>query len=588
MKRCPLSRYRLGVVVLGLIALHAAVLWRLVDLQILRADEMQQIVQRQHERVLELDPIRGDIYDRNGKELALSRDVYSIYANPSQVKSANRTARQLARLLQVNEAKLRKRLKKDGYFVWIKRKISESEKTEIEKLQLPGVKFIEESQRAYPNGELASHVLGYVGIDNAGLAGIEYSHDNVIRGEPGLVRTYQNGYGEGIRTRTEKRPTGGAALVLTIDRVLQHLAERELVAAVKKSHAKSGSVVILNPANGAVLAMANVPTYDPNRFQRYSQSSWRNRAVADAFEPGSTFKMFVAATALEERVARPTDLIDCQNGAVRVGRRKVRDHKPFGELTFSQVLELSSNVGIIKISSRLDAPRLFESLAAFGFGARTGVGLPGENSGILRSPAAWSALSQAMISMGQEVSVTPLQLAAATATLANGGVYHHPYIVQRVIGRDGRVLRVAKGSPGRRVISPATAETLQRILSGVVLRGTGRLASVPGYTVAGKTGTAQKIDSTGRYSPDDFVASFVGWVPLESPALTILVVIDSPRGNYHGGAIAAPVFSRIAQPALQYLRVQPSLLARRAASAPPIVAEASTASERARFADRSR
>ena len=256
MKRCPLSRYRLGVVVLGLIALHAAVLWRLVDLQILRADEMQQIVQRQHERVLELDPIRGDIYDRNGKELALSRDVYSIYANPSQVKSANRTARQLARLLQVNEAKLRKRLKKDGYFVWIKRKISESEKTEIEKLQLPGVKFIEESQRAYPNGELASHVLGYVGIDNAGLAGIEYSHDNVIRGEPGLVRTYQNGYGEGIRTRTEKRPTGGAALVLTIDRVLQHLAERELVAAVKKSHAKSGSVVILNPANGAVLAMA--------------------------------------------------------------------------------------------------------------------------------------------------------------------------------------------------------------------------------------------------------------------------------------------------------------------------------------------
>ena len=588
MKRCPLSRYRLGVVVMGLIALHAAVLWRLVDLQILRADEMQQIVQRQHERVLELDPIRGAIYDRNGHELALSADVYSIYANPSQVRSAARTAKKLARSLRVNEARLRKRLNKDGYFVWIKRKVSEQEKTRIEKLKLPGVRFIEESQRAYPNHELASHVLGYVGIDNAGLAGIEYSHDSVIRGKPGLVRTYRNGRGEGIRARTERRPTGGASLVLTLDRVLQHVAERELAVAVKKSRAKAGSVVILNPSNGAVLAMANVPTYDPNRFQHYSRSSWRNRAVSDAYEPGSTFKMFVAASALEDGVARPSELIDCQNGAVRVGRRTVRDHKPFGILTFSQILEQSSNVGIIKISSRLDAPRLFESLAAFGFGARTGVGLSGENSGILRSPTSWSDLSQAMISMGQEVSVTPLQLAAATAALANGGVYHEPYLVQRVIGRDGRVLRVAKGSPGRRVISPATAETMQRILSGVVLRGTGRLASVPGYTVAGKTGTAQKIDSTGRYSPDDFVASFVGWVPLESPALTILVVIDSPRGNYHGGSVAAPVFSRIAQPALQYLRVQPSVLARRAASAPSIVAEASTAGGRERFADRAR
>ncbi|MEE9218102.1 MAG: penicillin-binding protein 2 [Acidobacteriota bacterium] len=574
MRKHRLCRARLGVVVVALIATHAVFVWRLMDLQILHADERSSLAKRQHQRLVKLDPIRGPIYDRNGHELALSIEASSVYADPSEVALPRATARKLARVLGLNETSLRRRLKKDAYFVWVKRKVTDRQKERVERMKLPGVSFVQENRRSYPNGTLAAHVLGYVGIDNEGLAGIEYSHDAEIRGEPGLVRTFWNAHGEGIHARTERVPTGGASLVLTLDRVIQHLAERELAEAVRKHRALSGSAVVLEPATGAVLALANVPTYNPNHPRRSPISAWRNRAVMDAYEPGSTFKMFVAAAALEEGLTRPSERIYCEKGAVRVGRRFIRDHKPFGDLSYAEVLQESSNVGSIKVGLRLSASRFFESMASFGFGVRSGIELAGENSGILRSPSAWSEQSQAMLSIGQEVSVTPLQLAAAAAALANGGVYHKPYLVERVIGRDGRVLRVARRDPGRRLISTETSQTLRHMLEGVVLRGTGRRARVAGYSAAGKTGTAQKIDHTGRYSRRNFVASFVGWAPAQAPALVILVVIDSPQGNYHGGSVAAPVFSRIALPALQYLRVPPETPASSAGEPVPLVADA--------------
>lgn len=556
-RRNRISRARLGLLVAALALVHAALLWRLADLQVVRAGELRERAQRQHQRVVRLEPIRGAIYDRNGNELAVSMDVFSVYADPSEVRSPAGTARALSRALGVGEAGLRERLRSPRYFVWVKRRVSDGEKRRVEALRLPGVGFIEESRRFYPKGSLAAHLLGHVGMDNEGQAGLEYAFDAEIRGDPGLAVTLKNGLGERFLTRVEREPTGGAALTLTIDEVLQHLAERELARAVKESRARWGSAIILDPHSGALLALANVPTYDPNAPRRFRPEAWRNRAVGDAYEPGSTFKMFTAALALEAGAARPGEWIHCGNGALQVARRTVRDHKSFGDLTLAQVLEQSSNVGIMKVGMRLP-PRMFhEGARAFGFGEPTGVELPGEGSGILRPPRQWSGLTQAMVSMGQEVSVTPLQLAAAAAAVASGGILRTPYVVERVAGRDGRTLREAAPGPGQRVISAETATALRRILEGVVLRGTGRAAAVPGYRVAGKTGTAQKIDSSGRYSARDFVASFVGWAPARDPALLVLVVMEAPRGPYHGGEVAAPVFSRIAVPALQYLRIPP-------------------------------
>ncbi len=556
-RRNRISRSRLALLV-GLLGLaHLMLFWRLADLQLVRAGDLRERAQRQHQRLVELDPIRGPIFDRHGSELALSAAVASVYADPSEVRSPASTARVLARALGVREGELRERLKSQRYFVWVKRKVSEAEKRRVESLRLPGVGFIEESQRFYPKRTLAAHVLGHVGMDNEGQAGLEFALDSEIRGQGGLALTLKNGHGQGFYTRLEREPTGGAALTLTLDEVLQHLAERELGRGVKESGARQGTAVILDPRSGAILAMANTPTYDPNAPRRYGQEAWRNRAVTDAYEPGSTFKVFSAAISMDRGLSRPEEWIHCGNGGLRVGRRLVRDHKRFGALTFAQVLEQSSNVGIMKVGLRLPPQRLYEGLRRFGFGERTGVELPGESGGILRRPAEWSGLSQAMMSMGQEVSVTPLQLAAAAAAVANGGVLRTPYLVERMVGRDGHILRQGPPGPGERVVAEKTAATLRRVLEGVVLRGTGRGAALPGYRVAGKTGTAQKIDSSGRYSARDFVASFVGWAPARDPAILILVILDSPRGLYHGGEVAAPVFARMALPALQYLRLPP-------------------------------
>jgi cell division protein FtsI (penicillin-binding protein 3) len=552
-----ICRSRLGLLVAALALAHLVVIGRLADLQLVRAGDLRERAERQQQRSVRLEPIRGPIVDRNGNDLALSGDGFSVYADPSEIRNPAAAARSLARALDLREAELRERLSAPRYFVWVKRKVSDAEKAHVESLRIAGVGFLKESRRFYPKRALAAHVIGTVGLDDEGQSGLEFAYDRQVRGEPGSATILKNGHGQGFHMRVDREPTGGASLVLTLDEVLQHLAERELENALQQSRARSGSVVLLDPASGAILALANAPTFDPNQPRRYSADSWRNRAVADAYEPGSTFKMFTAAAALEAGVSRPDEWIFCENGALRVARRVVRDHKPFGALTLTRVLEESSNVGIMKIGLRLSSQQLHDNARRFGFGERTGIELPGESRGLVRRPSQWSGLTQAMMSMGQEVGVTPLQLAAAAAVVANGGWLRRPYVVDRVIARDGRTLSATLPDPGRRVISEDLAATLRRILEGVVVRGTGTKAAVPGYRAAGKTGTAQKIGPDGRYSSRDFVASFVGWAPAHDPALLILVVIDSPRGAYHGGDVAAPVFSRIALPALSYLRVPP-------------------------------
>jgi cell division protein FtsI (penicillin-binding protein 3) len=552
-----ICRTRLGLLVTALAFLHLAVVCRLADLQLLRAGDLRERAERQQQRSVRLEPIRGPIVDRNGNDLALSVEVFSVYADPSHIRDPASAARELARALDLPEADLRARLSAPRYFVWVKRKVSDAEKARVESLRIAGVGFLKESRRFYPKRALAAHVIGTVGMDDEGQSGLEFAYDRQVRGEPGFATLLKNGHGQGFHMRVDREPTGGASLVLTLDEVLQHLAERELHRAVRESRARSGSILLLDPASGAVLALANVPTFDPNQPRRFPPDAWRNRAVADAYEPGSTFKIFTAAAALQAGVARPDEWIFCENGALRVARRIVRDHKPFGALTLASVLEESSNVGIMKIGLRLSAERLHDTARRFGFGERTGIELPGESRGLLRRPSQWSGLTQAMMSMGQEVGVTPVQLAAAVAAVANGGLLRRPYVVDRVIARDGKILSVTLPDPGRRVIPEELAATIRRMLEGVVLRGTGTKAAVPGYRAAGKTGTAQKIGPDGRYSRRDFVASFVGWAPAHDPALLVLVVIDSPRGAYHGGDVAAPVFARIALPALSYLRVPP-------------------------------
>jgi cell division protein FtsI (penicillin-binding protein 3) len=552
-----ICRTRLGLLVAALAFTHLVVVWRLADLQLVRAGDLRERADRQQQRSVRLEPIRGPIVDRNGNDLALSVDGFSVYADPSDIRNPAAAARSLAKALDLREAELRQKLSAPRYFVWVKRKVSDAEKARVESLRIAGIGFLKESRRFYPKRTLAAHVIGSVGMDDEGQSGLEFAYDRQVRGEPGLATILKNGHGQGFHMQVDQEPTGGASLVLTLDEVLQHLAERELESALRQSRAISGSVVLLDPTSGAILALANAPTFDPNRPRRYPADAWRNRAVTDAYEPGSTFKMFTAAAALEAGVSRPDEWIFCENGSLRVAKRVVRDHKPFGALTLTRVLEESSNVGIMKVGLRLPSQRLHESARRFGFGERTGIELPGESRGLVRRPAQWSGLTQAMMSMGQEVGVTPVQLAMAAASIANGGYLRRPYVVDRVIARDGKTMSATLPDPGRRVISDELAATLRRMLEGVVVRGTGTKAAIPGYRAAGKTGTAQKIGPDGRYSARDFVASFVGWAPAHDPALLILVVIDSPRGAYHGGDVAAPVFARIALPALSYLRVPP-------------------------------
>jgi cell division protein FtsI/penicillin-binding protein 2 len=540
----------------GLLGLGA----RCAHLQIIKSSELLDLARTQQEKEVVLDPHRGPIVDRNGKELALSLAVDSVYADPAEVGDLAAAARRLAPVLGLRAGEVREHLEGGRHFAWLKRKITPDLRRRVEALKMPGIGFVRESRRYYPKRKLAAHVVGACGLDNQGLAGLEFAYDTAVRGTPGRMRFLRDGRGGAVLDRTRVEPTAGTGLALTLDEVIQHLAERELDAVMERTSARGAAAVVLQPRTGEILALASRPTYDPNSYSSAREDARRNRAVTDFYEPGSTFKVVTAAAVLDLGRVRPDETIWCGNGSIVVARHRFNeDSHPFGNLTFTEVLARSSNIGAITVARRLEPREFLDAIRSFGFGRKTGIELPGENPGMLRDLVAWSGLSQASLAIGQEIGVTPLQLAAAVGVVAGDGVWVRPHVVQATFGPDGRRVPAPGDGPGRRVISETTARTLRRMLQSVLgAEGTGRAAAVPGYSVGGKTGTAQKSEAGGGYSRDRHVAWFAGFVPADRPALVIVVMVDEPKGpSYHGGAVAAPVFAHIALPALQYLGVPP-------------------------------
>lgn len=550
-----------------LIVAGLALLWmagvggRLAYLQLIRHSDYLARAQRQQQRTIEISPKRGVIYDRNRNPLAMSIQVDSAFAVPSEIADAGLAARLLAGVLRVPRGVLEDRLSASGSFVWIQRKLPPEQAEAIQALNLKGVYLQKENQRFYPKRDLAAHVLGFVDPDEKGLGGLESELDGQIRGKSEHVIVMADARqhrfdGAVVGGVAQREP--GADVVLTLDEKIQYIAERELAAAIAKTHALAGTVIVMNPNTGEILALANWPKFNPNSAVTAPAESRMNRAVSAIYEPGSTFKLITLAAAFDQGVTRPDEIFDCENGSVIVAGHRIHDHKPFGLLSVTEILAQSSDVGAIKIAMRLGAPKFYEYIRAFGFGSPTGVDMPGESRGLLHRLEHWTPISIGAVSMGQEVGVTPLQLITAVSTIANGGTLYKPHVVAE-LRRGNQVLPLpgplAPAEP-KNVIHPQTAATLRRLMEGVVLNGTGKLARLDGWTAAGKTGSAQKIDpDSGRYSRTQLIASFTGFAPISDPAVSILVSLDSPVGPHEGGMVAAPVFKRVAEQVLAYLDV---------------------------------
>jgi cell division protein FtsI (penicillin-binding protein 3) len=531
---------------------------RLFDLHVVKAAHYRELASEQHLRELDIHPQRGAIRDRSGNDLAISIEVDSLYAQPAKVEKPRQTADFLSAVLGIPADALLGKLTDDRPFVWLKRKITAAQSAQIRSADLPGVDFLHESKRFYPNVRLAAHVLGPVNLDNHGVGGIEYYYDELIAGTPGRVVEHRDARNVTFE-RLRQSPTEGASLTTTLDMNVQHFVEEEVDRTVRETGAVGMSVIVMDPTTGGILAMANHPTFNPNDYARFPEINWSNRAIKYVYEPGSTFKIATAAAVLEEGLGDIDEIVDGKNGSIVVHGFRIRDHKPFGLLTLREVIEYSSNVGMIQFGSRIGDSLFADYIERFGFGKRTGIDLMGEEKGFVRPSGQWSGLSSSVISIGQEVSATALQVLNLTAAVGNGGVLYRPYVVRRVDHVDGTVEETRP--EGRRVMTTKTATLLQDALSGVVTDGTGQSGAIPGFTAAGKTGTAQKFDvAMGRYSDTRYVASFAGYAPATSPRIAVVVVIDEPRGGYHGGEVAAPAFGRLAGEILRYMGVEPDAL----------------------------
>jgi cell division protein FtsI (penicillin-binding protein 3) len=471
---------------------------------------------------------------------------------PAEMPDRPLEAKLLASTLGLDRQDLEGQFQTFKTFCWVKRKVTSREAERVRGLDLKGVYFQKEMKRFYPKGSLGAQVLGYVGMDDKGLAGLEYGLDKEIRGTPGRVLVDTDARRKSFHS-TEWQGTPGDNVVLTLDENIQYIAEKALDEAVKKWKAADGIAIVQNPSTGEILAMASSPTFDPNYYARSKPRDWINRAIGWIYEPGSTFKIVTVSAALQEGLARPRDVIDCQMGSIVLAGHTIHDHKPYGDLTVEQVLVNSSDVGAIKLGLRLGSDRLYRYIQDFGFGSDTDIRLPGEERGLLKPPDRWSGISVGEISMGQEVGVTPLQMVSAYSAIANGGMLIRPRIVRDVY--RGEQHEPAPPAASRRVVSARTAQIMRDMFEKVVKEGTGKSAQLAGYTAAGKTGTAQKIDASGTYSKSHYIASFIGFAPVHRPAVTILVVIDSPVGAIYGAEVAAPVFKSIAEQTLGYLNV---------------------------------
>lgn len=536
-----------------------AIFGRAVHLQIIQGPELKKMATRQHSKTLNLQSKRGDIFDRNAKELAVSIEVDSVFAQPNKIESPRTVAKVLSPLIGVSSAELEKKLRGDAGFVWLKRQVDLKDEQRQIVRELDGVGIIKESRRYYPNRQLASNIIGFTGLDANGLEGVERYYDSMLKGSSARFAGEKDAMGRTLVYQDPDKtvPLEGMEVELTIDKTIQYVAEKALKKAVDKYDAAGGTAIVMDPSTGEVLAMANQPSFDPNDIASFGASHWKNRAVTDVYEPGSTFKIFLIAAALDEGLIKPSNTFFCENGNYRVADRVFHDHEKYGWLDVPHIIKYSSNICSAKIGEKLGKVQLYRYMKAFGFGSRTGIDLPGEAAGSLRHYNKWSGVTLHTVSFGQGVSVSGVQLLSAVSAIANGGFLMKPYVVRSVKDQNGAVVSESHPVVTRRVISSETAGTLTGMLVGVTEEGgTGVKAAIADFEVAGKTGTAQKPDfKRGGYARGAYVASFVGFVPADNPRLAILVTVDEPKGEYYGGLVSGPVFKEIAEESLAYLGV---------------------------------
>ncbi len=553
---------RLRVISVLLFLFGAALIARLAFLQIIQHETLLAQSEKQYMRTVETQFGRGVIYDRNLNELARNVEVESVYVTPSEILDRKTAARVLSATLKLDRDQVYKKISSKKHFVWIKRKNGLNEVAALKQASISGVGFVSEQKRFYPKRELAASVLGFVGIDNQGLAGIEHAHQSRLKGATIRQVTERDARGRNIQSLDGLSDSSSRSydMVLTLDEVIQFTTEYHLKKQVERFKADSGMAVVMDPHTGGIYAMANVPQFNPNHYGAFSQKVWKNNIVASSYEPGSIFKPIVAAAALDKELARPEDVYFCENGKLKIGKTYIgeaSEHK-FGWLTMLEIIAKSSNIGSVKIAQQVGKKHFYEYIRKFGFGEKSGLPLPGESPGQLKGQKKWTEMSLASISFGHEIAVTPIQMVSALAAIANGGNLMAPYITKALI-KDGKVVEQFKPKKIRRVISEKASLQMVEILKSVVKDGTGGEADLEGFDVAGKTGTAQKYNmETQSYSKTEFISSFIGFAPADSPRLVILVMIDNPKGLHWGSIVAAPVFRQIAKKALRYLNVPSS------------------------------
>ncbi len=536
----------------------AILIVRLFYLQGIKHSFYYKIANEEHIVSVELQPKRGTIFDRNMRVLAVNLNRISIYANPREIKDKERAVKIISTVLGLSGDFVTERLARDKGFIWIKRKVMNKEAAALKKFNIKGIGFVDESKRFYPNADSACHLIGSVNIDNKGQEGLEALYDSSLKGQEGFLvatqdakRKLLHSYGEDFLA-----PKNGYNLILTIDEVIQNIAERELYKMYDKYNAAGATIVVMDPKNGDILALANFPSFDLNAPAKRQPDSVRNRAINDFFEPGSVFKVVTASAILEENAVGLNDKFDCENGAWKVGKRVLHDHRPHGVMTFREVIEMSSNIGTVKAAGILGSEKMNKYMKLFGFYEKTGIDLPGEVLGMNRPLSRWTPTSMLAIPMGQEVTATAIQLASAISVIADNGFLVKPRIVKRVENDAGEVIKEFPPQVKRKVISPMTAYRMRKLLMGVVESGTGKKAKTEDFSTGGKTGTAQKVGPDGRYSSDKFVASFIGFAPVEKPVIAVAVCVDGPHPVYFGGDVSAPVFKNVVDESLKYLNVK--------------------------------
>ncbi len=580
----PLKRGRFWIICLFFLLWTCTIAGRLFWLQIVQHKEYVERAARQQQRTFEVAPRRGVLYDRNLHELAMTVLVDSVYADPAEIDNKQAAARTLAAIVHVDPednrttvAAIADRLANGHNFAWVARRVRPDVAAKVRALNMKGIYFQKEFQRFYPDNQIAAQVLGYVGVDDNGLGGLEEKFDGELHGVPGRMYTAMDARRE-VVVSSEQDPQPGRNLVLTIDENIQFMAERALDHAMQKTQALNGTVVVQDVHTGQILALAIRPTFNPNDFRHTTPALLRDHAVSDVYEPGSTFKLVTYAAALDQHLVTPDDIIDCQGGQIMLAGSVIHDDRSdrgIGKVTVATALARSSDVGVIKVALKLGPDRLYKYIRAFGFGQRTGIELPGETRGLLRPVSRWQPASIGYVAIGQEEAVTPLQLVSMVSTIANGGVYLPPHVLmpqsQTPENSDQKSappqaaavpFRADEDLPNplpdgaHRVISTLTAAQMRKMLEGVVLFGTGKEAQLDGYSSGGKTGTAQKIDpATHRYSKTMHIASFAGFAPVNNPVIAVAVIIDTPKGQYYGSSVSAPVFTEVAQQVLEYLGV---------------------------------